>query len=80
MMYHASGMGVGWWSFIAIALVLPVLVLAAGLVFAQFQRPADKPGPQRPDAEEVLADRLARGEIGAEEYEQRLHALRAARR
>jgi uncharacterized membrane protein len=32
-----------------------------------------------PDAERVLADRFARGEIDTGEYEQRLHTLRGAR-
>jgi putative membrane protein len=32
-----------------------------------------------PEAERVLADRFARGDIDAEEYEQRLHILRGSR-
>jgi len=37
-----------------------------------------EPAP-RLGAEELLADRFARGEIGEDEYWQRLHALRAAK-
>jgi putative membrane protein len=32
-------------------------------------------GPPRPSAEDVLADRLARGEISTDEYRERLAAL-----
>jgi putative membrane protein len=79
MMSHGYGMGVGW-LLIVFAIVLPTLLLAAGLLIAQYQRNPAATSPQEPQAERVLADRLARGEIGAEEYEQRLRALRADRR
>lgn len=35
--------------------------------------------PQRPSAEDILADRFARGEIDEAEYQDRLSTLRAAR-
>ena len=38
------------------------------------------PGAQRPDPEEVLHERFARGEVDVEEYHERVDALRAARR
>lgn len=79
MMSHGYGMGIGWF-LVVIAIVLPALLLAAGLLVAQFQRSPGATAPQEPEAERVLADRLARGEIGAEEFEQRVRALRAARR
>jgi putative membrane protein len=75
MMYHGYGMGAGW-SLILFAVALPALLLAIGLVVAQIQRAPHAP---EPDAERVLADRLARGEIEPEEYEQRLHTLHAGR-
>ena len=73
MMYHGYGMGAGW-SLVLFAIALPALLLAAGLIVAQLQR---APRAPEPDAERVLADRLARGEIEPEEYEQRLRTLRA---
>jgi putative membrane protein len=76
MMYHGYGMGAGW-SLILFAVLLPALLLAIGLLVARFQRTPHAP---EPDAEQVLADRLARGEIEAEDYEQRLRTLRATRR
>ena len=79
MMYHSPGMGIGW-MFAFPGAVLLVLILIAGLVFSQFQRPGAGDHVPRPDAERTLADRLARGEIEVEEYEQRLRALRAVRR
>jgi putative membrane protein len=83
MMYYGHGMGAGW-TLIVFAVLLPVLLLAGGLLIAQLLRePARPPGaPAEPlgAAEQVLADRLARGEIETEEYEQRLRTLRAGRR
>jgi len=76
MMYHGYGMGAGW-SLIVFAVLLPMLLLGLGLIVAQFQRAPHAP---EPGAERVLADRLARGEIEPEEYEQRLRTLRATRR
>jgi len=81
MMFYGHGMGPGW-TLIIFAILLPILMIAAGLLIAQLGRlpgTATKPDPV-PDAERVLADRLARGEIDSEDYEQRLRTLRAARR
>jgi putative membrane protein len=78
-MYHNPAMGIGW-MFALSGVVLLVLILIAGLAFSQFQRPGAGDHASRPDAERTLADRLARGEIEVEEYEQRLRALRAAPR
>ncbi|XVU28092.1 hypothetical protein ACQPZJ_13925 [Actinoplanes sp. CA-054009] len=74
MMVHGYGMGLGW-SLIAFAFILPTVLLAIGLIAAWPRR-----DPAPPPAERLLADRLAAGEIDTEEYEGRLHALRAARR
>jgi putative membrane protein len=81
MMYYGHGMGVGW-SLIVFAVVLPILILAAVVIVSQLRRtPAASVSPDPvPGAERVLADRFARGEMDAEEYEQRLRTLRAARR
>ena len=78
MMYHGQGMGIGW-MFVLFGIVLLVLSLIAGLALIQFQRPGAEGHASRPDAERTLADRLARGEIEVEDYEQRLRALHAAR-
>ena len=80
-----SGSMSGWdqlW--MAVALVAAVTVAAAGIMIAA--RPLRRGGsaaiepPAAPGAEDVLADRFARGEIGEDEYWQRVHALRAAER
>ena len=80
MMYYGHPMGAGWGP-VAFAIVL-VALLAATLIVAQVRRnPAGSSTPDAvPDAERVLADRFARGEIDTEDYEQRLRTLRAARR
>ena len=81
MMYYGHGMGPGW-SLIVFAVTLPALLLAAGLLAAQVRRgPEERPAASRAvEAELVLSDRFARGEIDTEEYEQRLRTLRAAHR
>jgi putative membrane protein len=77
MMYYGHGMGVGW-SLMIFAVVLPLLLIAGAILAGLIRRSAEKPGGP-PAAEQVLADRLARGEIDSEEYETRLRTLRAAR-
>jgi putative membrane protein len=44
------------------------------LVVALVRRPGQR-DQQRPGAEEILAERLARGEIDADEYRQRLQTI-----
>lgn len=45
----------------------------------EWSRPAATPGPGAvTTAEQVLADRLARGEIDVDEYQRRLDALRSS--
>jgi putative membrane protein len=80
MMYHGHGMGAGW-IVMVVAVALPALLIGAALLLAQLGRaPAGPPIPDPvQDAQRVLADRFARGEIGAEEYDQRLFTLRVAR-
>jgi len=80
-MMYGYGMGAGW-TLLVFVVALPALLITATLIFAQVRR--DSVGPPSPgsvpDAERVLAGRFAGGQIDAEEYEQRLHTLRAARR
>jgi putative membrane protein len=80
MMYYGHAMGAGW-ILIVFAVALPALLLAAGLVITQLRRIPVEPslpvGPTWRGAEQILADRFARGEIDAEEYERRLRTLRA---
>jgi putative membrane protein len=68
-----------WWAWLIGVAVLAAIV---GLVIWAVVRTTTQPSsstpvaPGRRSAEEVLADRLARGEIDTEEYRQRLSALR----
>ncbi|MFD8596775.1 SHOCT domain-containing protein [Kitasatospora sp. NPDC059646] len=84
MMYW-NGSGTGGWGFglMMLAVLLFLVLLAVGAVAllrhpggAAGPRPADH-RPARPaEPEQVLAERLARGEIDPEEYRSRLAALR----
>lgn len=78
-MYHGYGMGVGW-NLIVFAILLPSLLLLAGIAIAAFRRSPRSTERSAPDAERVLADRFARGEIDQQDYEDRLRTLRAGQR
>ncbi len=76
---HGFGGGHWWWWLIAFGvLVLLIVTVVALLTYrpATSQRPRRSLRSPRCLAEQVLADRLARGEIDAEEYRQRRDALR----
>ena len=81
---HMSGWGyaLGITAMILFWVVL-VLAIAAAVRYRDRKRgesfPAAPPPPP-PTAEQVLAERFARGEIDAEEYRQRLDTLRRAGR
>ena len=72
--------GWGWWWILGVGVMLLLVALVVVLIVritspGQSRMPAAD-GRPRMRAEEVLADRLARGEIDTDEYRQRLSALR----
>ena len=87
MMYpygeHMSGWGYTL-GITAMVLFWGLLVLALAFAVRYAARRRDEsvlpPPPPPPTAEQVLADRFARGEIDAEEYQERLGTLRRAGR
>ncbi|WP_209439463.1 SHOCT domain-containing protein [Kitasatospora phosalacinea] len=71
-----NGWGVGLMALITL-LVLGLLVAAAVVLLRYLGHSGGQhPAQRRPEPEQVLADRLARGEIDPDEYRQRLDALR----
>jgi putative membrane protein len=79
---HMSGWGyalmtlttLAFWALVAAAVVLLVRTVGGGnAVGAGRATP-----PSTPTPEQILADRLARGEIEVDEYQRRLEALRSA--
>lgn len=67
----------GWGGWIAGSLVMVGFwVLLFWAIVSLARRPADA-GSRRPSAEQILADRFARGEIDAAEYQERRHAIRS---
>jgi putative membrane protein len=82
------------WLVIALAAAGAVAAAGIGLMVRSLRRelgaPAIEPATRAsaprssaaavPSAEDLLADRFARGEIGEDEYWQRVHTLRAADR
>jgi len=77
---HVSGWGyaLGIIGMVLFWVVL-VLAIAAAVRYLDRKRRESFPSPP-PTAEQVLAERFARGEIDADEYCQRLDTLRQARR
>ncbi|MGY1704786.1 SHOCT domain-containing protein [Geodermatophilus sp. SYSU D00697] len=68
--------GWGWFAMIASSLLLAALVVVGIVVLARLgKRPPDVPPAPPRSPEELLAERLARGEIGEDEYRSRLAAL-----
>ena len=71
--------GGGWW----IVMVIMMIAFWGGLIWflivvTRHGVASGRPEPtSRPTAQEILHDRLARGEIDVDEYRQRLDALRA---
>jgi len=86
MMYSYGDHPSGWWyalGIISMILFWGVLVLAIAAAVRHLDRGRQgRSSPERPappTAEQVLADRFARGEIDADEYRQRLDTLRQSR-
>lgn len=77
MMYYSHDGG--WWWVMAITSTIFWLAVIAGIVMVAVwtARFADRPGAQGPaSARTILEERFARGEISAEEFQQRLRTLR----
>lgn len=71
------GMGAGMWlSWVVLVLVVGIVVyLVVRASGSEAGHPRTGGPARRPTAFEILADRYARGEIGTEEYEERLSHL-----
>jgi putative membrane protein len=70
------------WVEMALGLIVVIGLLAVGvaLLVHAGRRPSDAPHPQPSSSpEQLLAERFARSEIDAEEYQQRLATLRGMR-
>jgi putative membrane protein len=81
-----GGYGGGWgWGWIVTAAVFTVLfavvitAIVLGVRYLASGRHGTQAAPQGRTAEDVLGDRLARGEINDDEYRQRMAALREHR-
>jgi putative membrane protein len=83
MMWFGDHMSGGGYALMAIGtLLFWALIIAGVVVLVRFLARSDQAGParpvDRPSAEQILAERFARGEIDEEEYRRRLETLRAA--
>lgn len=75
---HDGGAGAWWWM---LPMMFVFLIAVGAVVWAVLNagRSHIPQGPASVGPEEVLAHRLARGEIDAAEYHERLEALRKPR-
>jgi putative membrane protein len=78
-----DGAGPWWW----LVMMFVMILFWGGVAFAIVMAIRHGVGttrapeePRRPSAEDILGERFARGEIDAEEYHQRLEALRVGKR
>ena len=79
MMYYYGGHMSGWdWFGTSVGMILFWGLLIAGIVLLVRYLRSDHPGqaPTAATAEQVLAERFARGEINETEYRDRLASLR----
>lgn len=91
--WHDGWGGGGYWWVLLMVITMAIFwVGLLALAFAVFRREGHAgvggplgrpvpppPPPPRPAPEEILAERLARGEIDTDEYRRRLDALRHGR-
>lgn len=85
MMYGYDGYGMSGWMWVWVAtLIIGVLVLIGGLVWAIVASTTSRRSTQAqpvpsvagvPPARQILDERYARGELGTEEYQERVHTL-----
>ncbi len=78
-MYFDDGHMSGWgFAFMGLGTLLfwALLIGGAILLFRTLRTTGYGRAPDRPDAERLLAERYARGEIDEEEYRRRLSVLR----
>lgn len=69
----------GWVVMLVIMLLFFAMLVAAAVLAVQASRRHPEP-PKADQAERLLAERFARGEIDAEEYQRRSALLRSERR
>jgi putative membrane protein len=75
---HMSGWG---YAFMTITMVLIWGLIILGVIaLLRYLARGDRPPTSRLTAEQVLAERFARGEIDEQEYQQRLDVLRGVPR
>lgn len=82
MFWYGHGVGGwGWWMMsVGMVLFWALIAIAAVLIFRALDRSRDSArAPAGPSAEQLLAERFARGEISEEEYRSRLVVLRSSR-
>jgi putative membrane protein len=78
MYWHGGGWGPGAWVAMTLMMLLFWGAVVAAIVFAvrAGHREPGSAAPRESDAERILAERFARGEIDADEYTRRRDLLR----
>jgi putative membrane protein len=79
-MWWNNGLGWGGWIVMTLAMVAfwSLVVFGVVAIFRGDRESRSIQPPRGSDPQQILDERFARGEIDRDEYEARLHALRAA--
>ena len=78
-MWDGDHMGGGWWWVMGVGwLIFLGLLVVLGYVLIRHQTQTQGRGQRRSAAEDVLADRFARGEIDEAEYRRRRDVLNSS--
>jgi putative membrane protein len=79
MRYHDGGWGTGAWIALAFVMIVFWGAVVTAIVFAVrewHRRPTAPAAPTTTDAQQILDERFARGEIDADDYQRRRDLLR----
>jgi putative membrane protein len=68
--------GWGWVGMTLSTVLFLALLVIGGMLLIRFARQPDRQGPPPRSAEQILAERFARGELTEEQYRQQLATLR----
>lgn len=82
MMWWYGGSGWGGWLVMGLMMVMFwAVVIVGGIALWRVLRPGDRGyrSPEPPTPEELLEQRLARGEVGVDEFNRRRELLRSGR-
>ena len=74
MMYYSHNGG-GWWLMAVTSTIFWLVIAGVVALVVWMARSSERPGSTQPSARAILEEGFARGEISADEFQQRLRHL-----